>query len=45
MPTHIEPEEAIAPPAIPIPFHKLLKIVARVDRQDPQTREMLDQMQ
>ena len=33
VPTHIEPEEAIAPPAIPIPFHKLLKVVALVDRR------------
>jgi ornithine decarboxylase len=44
LPTHIEPEEAIGPPAIPIPFHKLLKVVALVDRQDPQTRELLDQI-
>jgi ornithine decarboxylase len=42
LPTLIEPQEAIAPPAIPIPFHKLLKVVALVDRQDPQTRELLD---
>jgi ornithine decarboxylase len=44
LPAHTEPEEAIAPPAIPIPFHKLLKVVALVDRQDPQTRELLDQI-
>ena len=44
LPTHIEPQEAITPPALPIPFHKLLKVVALVDRQDPQTRELLDQI-
>ena len=29
-------------PTIPIPFHKLLKVVALVDGQDPQTRQLLD---
>ena len=29
-------------PTIPIPFHKLLKVVAIVDDKDPQTRELLD---
>jgi arginine/lysine/ornithine decarboxylase len=33
---------AIATPAIPIPFHKLLKVVAIVDGEDRQTRELLD---
>jgi ornithine decarboxylase len=31
-------------PAIPIPFHKLLTVVALVDGQDPQTRQLLDQI-
>ena len=35
-------EFAVKPPTIPIPFHKLLKVVAIVDGQDPQTRELLD---
>jgi ornithine decarboxylase len=29
-------------PTTPIPFHKLLKVVAIVDRNDPQTKELLD---
>ena len=29
-------------PTIPIPFHKLLKVVAIVDEKDPLTRELLD---
>jgi ornithine decarboxylase len=29
-------------PTIPIPFHKLLKVVAIVDDKDPLTRELLD---
>jgi ornithine decarboxylase len=29
-------------PTIPIPFHKLLKVVAIVDETDPQTKELLD---
>ncbi len=29
-------------PTIPIPFHKLLKVVAIVDEKDPQTKELLD---
>ena len=32
----------VKPPAIPIPFHKLLKVVAIVDRADPQSKELLD---
>ena len=35
-------EFSVKPPTIPIPFHKLLKVVALVDGQDPQTRELLD---
>jgi ornithine decarboxylase len=34
----------VKPPTIPIPFHKLLKVVALVDGQDPQTRELLAQI-
>src|SRR4051794_4610473 len=34
----------VKPPAIPIPFHKLLKVVAIVDRANAQTRELLDQI-
>lgn len=33
---------SVPPPTIPIPFHKLLKVVAIVDAKDPQTRELLD---
>jgi ornithine decarboxylase len=29
-------------PTIPIPFHKLLRVVAIVDNNDPQTKELLD---
>jgi ornithine decarboxylase len=35
-------EFAVASPSIPIPFHRLLKVVALVDRDDPQTRQLLD---
>jgi len=35
-------EFAITSPTIPIPFHRLLKVVALVDREDPQTRQLLD---
>jgi ornithine decarboxylase len=31
-------------PTIPIPFHKLMKIVAIVDRSDAQTNELLEQI-
>jgi len=31
-------------PTIPIPFHKLLRVVAIVDRDDPQTRQLLDHL-
>ena len=34
----------LAPPAVPIRFQKLLKIVAIVDAQDLQTRELLAQI-
>jgi len=37
-------EFSVKPPTIPIPFHKLLKVVALVDGQDAQTRELLDQI-
>jgi ornithine decarboxylase len=29
-------------PTVPIPFHKLLKVVAIVDEKNPQTRQLLD---
>ena len=29
-------------PTVPIPFHKLLKVVAIVDEKDPQTKDLLD---
>ena len=35
-------EFSVKPPTIPIPFHKLLRVVALVDGQDAQTRELLD---
>ena len=31
-------------PTTPIPFHKLLKVVAIVDRSDDQTKRLLDHM-
>jgi arginine/lysine/ornithine decarboxylase len=31
-------------PTIPIPFHRLLKVVALVDSEDPQTRQLLDHL-
>jgi ornithine decarboxylase len=34
-------EFVVKPPTIPIPFHRLLKIVALVDSGDQQTRELL----
>jgi ornithine decarboxylase len=37
-------EFAVKPPTVPIPFHKLLKIVAIVDDDDPQTRQLLDHL-
>jgi arginine/lysine/ornithine decarboxylase len=33
---------SVKAPTIPIPFHKLLKMVAVVDRNNPQTKELLD---
>ncbi|HEY7759764.1 MAG TPA: Orn/Lys/Arg decarboxylase N-terminal domain-containing protein, partial [Burkholderiales bacterium] len=36
---------AVPPPTIPIPFHKLLKVVAIVDRQDAQTKELIDHIE
>jgi ornithine decarboxylase len=35
-------EFAVRSPVIPIPFHRLLKIVAVVNREDAQTRQLLD---
>ena len=33
---------SVTSPVIPIPFHRLLKIVAIVDATDAQTRQLLD---
>jgi len=33
---------SVKSPTIPIPFHKLLKVVAIVDAKDPQTKQLLD---
>jgi ornithine decarboxylase len=33
---------SVRSPTIPIPFHKLLKVVAVVDRNDPQTKQLLE---
>ena len=33
---------SVKAPTIPIPFHKLLKVVAVVDRDNPQTQQLLD---
>ena len=35
-------EFSVKPPTIPIPFHKLLKVVALVDPEDRQTKELLE---
>jgi ornithine decarboxylase len=35
-------EFSVTAPTIPIPFHRLLKVVAVVDGLNPQTRELLD---
>jgi len=35
---------SVKAPTIPIPFHKLLKVVALVDGENPQIRELLDQI-
>ncbi|HSH33953.1 MAG TPA: Orn/Lys/Arg decarboxylase N-terminal domain-containing protein, partial [Actinomycetota bacterium] len=37
-------EFALAAPSIPIPFHRLLKVVALVDRENAQTRQLLDRI-
>jgi len=37
-------EFSVKPPTIPIPFHKLFKVVALVDGADPGTRELLDHL-
>lgn len=33
---------SVKPLTIPIPFNKLLKVVAVVDQNDPQTKQLLD---
>jgi ornithine decarboxylase len=38
-------EFAVRPPTIPIPFHKLLKVVAIVDPEAPQIRQLLDHLE
>ena len=40
--TRARAEFQMRAPTMPIPFHKLLKVVALVDGQDPQTRQLLD---
>jgi ornithine decarboxylase len=35
---------SVRSPSIPIPFNKMLKIVAIVDRNDPQTKQLLDRL-
>ena len=37
-------EFSVETPTIPIPFHKLLKVVAIVDTADAQTKQLLDQL-
>jgi ornithine decarboxylase len=34
----------VKPPTIPIPFHKLLRVVAICDQANPQSKELLDQI-
>jgi ornithine decarboxylase len=41
-PASAKAEFQMRAPTIPIPFHKLLKVVALVDGNDPQTRQLLD---
>jgi arginine/lysine/ornithine decarboxylase len=38
-------EYSAKPPTIPIPFHKLLKVVALVDRDDPEVRGLLERLE
>ena len=38
-------EFAVKPPTIPIPFHKLLRIVAIVDDEDPEVRKLLQHLE
>ena len=38
-------EYSVKPPTIPIPFHKLLKVVALVDPNNAQTRALLDRLE
>jgi ornithine decarboxylase len=38
-------EFAVKPPTIPIPFHKLLRIVAIADDEDPEVRKLLQQLE
>jgi len=35
---------SVKTPTIPIPFHKMLMVVAIVDRTDPETKVILDQI-
>jgi len=35
---------SVKAPTIPIPFHKLLKVVAIVDAENPQTKQLLDRI-
>src|SRR6476619_3907522 len=35
-------EFSVKSPTIPIPFHRMLKVVAVVDREDAQVRQLLD---
>jgi len=37
-------EHAVSTPTIPIPFHRMLKVVALVDGEDPQVRPLLDRL-
>ena len=37
-------EYAVKTPTIPIPFHKLLKVVALVDGNDREVRALLDRL-
>jgi arginine/lysine/ornithine decarboxylase len=38
-------EFSVPSPTIPIPFHRLLKVVALVDREDAQTRQLLEHIE
>jgi hypothetical protein len=41
----MRPEYFVSPPTIPIPFHRLLKVVAIIDSANPETKQLLTAIQ